>query len=141
MLAVSACGSDTLGSLTPIWCSRGARTFKNTRKTTGRAACTQLLGGSADNGLVMNENLSQRRAAPAIGTPVPSDLDQNKSTMAELIINELEEAVTHKLHARAARKGVSPEEELRAVLREVRLSRLGVRLKQVILALNDPEAA
>ena len=141
MLAVRACGSDTLGSLTPIWCSRGARNPKNTTKTTGRAACTQLLGGSADNGLVMNESLSQRRAAPAIGTPVPSDLDQIKSTMAELIIDELEQAVVQELHARAARHGVSPEEELRAVLREVRQSRSGVRLKQVLLALNGPEAA
>lgn len=112
------------------------RNPKNATKTTGRAACTQLPSSSADEGVVKLESISQRRAASAIGTPIPSELGQIKSTMAELIINELEEAVAYKLHARAASRGVSVEEELGAVLRQVRQSRSGVRLKQALLALT-----
>jgi plasmid stability protein len=72
-----------------------------------------------------------------IDTKTPSDIIDIKSTMAQLIVRELEEAVVRALKLRAAKKGVSAEAEHRAILREVLLRRSSRSFKKALLAMPD----
>ena len=60
-----------------------------------------------------------------------------KSTMAQLIVRELEEAVVRALKLRAAKKGISAEAEHRAILREVLLRRSSHSFKAALLSMPD----
>lgn len=59
--------------------------------------------------------------------------------MAQLIVRKLEEEVVAKLRERAARRGISTEEEHRRILREVVLGRGARRasLKDVLAQMPD----
>jgi plasmid stability protein len=65
------------------------------------------------------------------------DIIDIKSTMAQLIVRELEESVVRALKLRAAKKGVSAEAEHRAILREVLLRRSRRSFKDALLAMPD----
>jgi plasmid stability protein len=67
----------------------------------------------------------------------PGDIIDIKSTMAQLIVRELEEAVVRALKLRAAKKGISAEAEHRAILREVLLRRSSRSFKDALLAMPD----
>ena len=67
----------------------------------------------------------------------PGDIIDIKSTMAQLIVRELEEAVVRALKLRAAKKGISAEAEHRAILREVLLRRSRRSFKDALLAMPD----
>jgi plasmid stability protein len=72
-----------------------------------------------------------------IDTKTPSAIIDIKSTMAQLIVRELEEAVVRALKLRAAKKGVSAEAEHRAILREALLRRSSRSFKEALLAMPD----
>jgi plasmid stability protein len=72
-----------------------------------------------------------------IDNEMPSDIIDIKSTMAQLIVRELEESVVRALKLRAAKKGVSAEAEHRAILREVLLRRSSRSFKEALLAMPD----
>jgi plasmid stability protein len=65
------------------------------------------------------------------------DIIDITSTMAQLIVRELEEPVVRALKLRAAKKGVSAEAEHRAILREVLLRRSSRSFKEALLAMPD----
>ena len=65
------------------------------------------------------------------------DIIDIKSTMAQLIVRELDEAVVRALKLRAAKKGISAEAEHRAILREVLLRRASRSFKEALLAMPD----
>jgi len=65
------------------------------------------------------------------------DIIDIKSTMAQLIVRELDEAVVRALKLRAAKKGISAEAEHRAILREVLLRRASRLFKEALLAMPD----
>ena len=67
----------------------------------------------------------------------PNDIIDIKSTMAQLIVRELEESVVRALRLRAAKKGISAEAEHRAILREVLLRRSRRSFKDALLAMPD----
>lgn len=67
----------------------------------------------------------------------PSDIIDIKSSMAQLIVRELEESVVRALKVRAAKKGVSAEAEHRAILREVLLRRPSHSFKEALLSMPD----
>ena len=67
----------------------------------------------------------------------PNDIIDIKSTMAQLIVRELEESVVRALKVRAAKKGVSAEAEHRAILREVLLRRSSRLFKEALLSMPD----
>jgi plasmid stability protein len=73
----------------------------------------------------------------SIDNDPPVDIIDIKSTMAQLIVRELEEAVVRALKVRAAKKGVSAEAEHRAILREVLLRRPSRSFKEALLAMPD----
>ena len=56
---------------------------------------------------------------------------------AQLIVRELESAVVRALELRAAKNGMSPEAEHRAILREVLLGRSGRSFKETLLATRN----
>jgi plasmid stability protein len=66
-----------------------------------------------------------------------NDIIDIKSTMAQLIVRELEESVVRALKLRAAKKGISAEAEHRAILREVLLRRSRRSFKDALLAMPD----
>jgi len=67
----------------------------------------------------------------------PNDIIDIKSSMAQLIVRELEESVVRALKLRAAKKGVSAEAEHRAILREVLLRRSSRSFKEALLSMPD----
>lgn len=80
-----------------------------------------------------------------IDNRAPKDIIDIKSTMAQLIVRELEDTVVRALKLRAAKKGVSAEAEHRAILREVLLGRSSRSFKDALLAMpnvgNDADFA
>jgi len=72
-----------------------------------------------------------------IDSKSPNDIIDIKSSMAQLIVRELEESVVRALKLRAAKKGVSAEAEHRAILREVLLRRSSRSFKDALLAMPD----
>jgi plasmid stability protein len=80
-----------------------------------------------------------------IDNQAPHDIIDIKSTMAQLIVRELEDTVVRALKLRAAKKGVSAEAEHRAILREVLLGRSSRSFKDALLAMpnvgNDADFA
>ena len=80
-----------------------------------------------------------------IDNRAPDDIIDIKSTMAQLIVRELEDAAVRALKLRAAKKGVSAEAEHRAILREVLLGRSSRSFKDALLAMpnvgNDADFA
>jgi len=72
-----------------------------------------------------------------IDSKSPRDIIDIKSTMAQLIVRELEESVVRALKVRAAKKGVSAEAEHRAILREVLLRQPDRSFKQALLAMPN----
>ena len=80
-----------------------------------------------------------------IDNRAPNDIIDIKSSMAQLIVRELEDTVVRALKLRAAKKGVSAEAEHRAILREVLLGRSSRSFKDALLAMpnvgNDADFA
>jgi len=72
-----------------------------------------------------------------IDNEMPNDIIDITSTMAQLIVRELEESVVRALKLRAAKKGVSAEAEHRAILREVLLRRSSRSFKEALLAMPN----
>ena len=72
-----------------------------------------------------------------IDNNIPNDIIDIKSTMAQLLVRELDEAVVRALKLRAAKKGVSAEAEHRAILREVLLRQSSRSFKEALLAMPD----
>ena len=72
-----------------------------------------------------------------IDSKSPNDIIDIKSSMAQLIVRELEESVVRALKLRAAKKGVSAEAEHRAILREVLLRRSRRSFKEALLSMPD----
>jgi len=72
-----------------------------------------------------------------IDNKTPNDIIDIKSTMAQLIVRELEESVVRALKLRAAKKGVSAEAEHRAILREVLLRQPSRSFKEALLAMPN----
>ena len=72
-----------------------------------------------------------------IDSKSPRDIIDIKSTMAQLIVRELEESVVRALKVRAAKKGVSAEAEHRAILREVLLRQPDRSFKKALLAMPN----
>ena len=73
----------------------------------------------------------------SIDNPTPNDIIDIKSTVAQLIVRELDEAVVRALKVRAAKKGVSAEAEHRAILREVLLRQSSRSFKKALLAMPN----
>ena len=73
----------------------------------------------------------------SIDNPTRNDIIDIKSTMAQLIVRELDEAVVRALKVRAAKKGVSAEAEHRAILREVLLRQSSRSFKKALLAMPN----
>jgi plasmid stability protein len=72
-----------------------------------------------------------------IDNEMPNDIIDITTSMAQLIVRELEESVVRALKLRAAKKGVSAEAEHRAILREVLLRRSSRSFKEALLAMPD----
>lgn len=72
---------------------------------------------------------------PSVDTSGPDD--SIDSTVAQLIVRDLEDAVVRALKLRAAKKGVSAEAEHRAILRAALLGRPGRSFKDALLAMPD----